>query len=93
MQSVTPMQLVLTLMDHTTAVVFMATVEMEGIAQVHKYLIAAHKSTRFPSTQESTCVKLVPLTVTLMLPVWTEMEAMTVNVMMDTLAMELTVKV
>ena len=47
MQSVTPMQLVLTLMDHTTAVVFMATVEMEGIAQVHKYLIAAHKSTRF----------------------------------------------
>ena len=30
---------------------------------------------------------------TLMLPVWTEMEAMTVNVMMATLAMEHTVKV
>ena len=38
-------------------------------------------------------MKLDPLTVTLMLPVWTEMEAMTVNVMMATLAMEHTVKV
>ena len=38
-------------------------------------------------------MKLDPLTVTLMLPVWTEMEAMTVNVMMATLAMEHSVKV
>ena len=38
-------------------------------------------------------MKWGPLTVTLMLPVWTEMEAMTVNVMMATLAMEHTVKV
>ena len=38
-------------------------------------------------------MKWARLTVTLMLPVWTEMEAMTVNVMMDTLAMEPTVKV
>ena len=38
-------------------------------------------------------MKLDPLTVTLMLPVWTEMEDMTVNVIMATLAMEHTVKV
>ena len=43
--------------------------------------------------QESTSVKLDPLSVTLMLPVWTEMEDMTVNVTMVTLAMEHTVKV
>ena len=36
---------------------------------------------------------LDPLTVTLMLLAWTEMEATTVNVMMDTWAMEHTVKV
>ena len=38
-------------------------------------------------------MKSDPLTATLMLSVWTEMEAMTVNVMMATLAMEQTVKV
>ena len=43
--------------------------------------------------KELTFVKLDPLIVTLMLPVWTEMEAMTVSVMMATLAMEHTVKV
>ena len=57
------------------------------------YLCSMIFHSHYLTFQELTCVMLDPLTVTLMQPALTEMEAMTVNAMMATLGMEHIVKV
>ena len=92
-EHVTPMPHVATLRDHTIVPVCMVTLEMDSTAQVNCTCVLVFIGSHFRNFQELTCVMLDPLTVTLMQPALTEMEAMTVNAMMATLGMEHTVKV